>query len=92
VVKSLPDYVERRIVLEYGRQYAYLYMTTGDGKLIKTREESFKQPFRLELKEAREEAEDAWHLIYDFLNDTVNFPTPGGDQTAGNGEADGKPE
>jgi hypothetical protein len=86
VVKSLPDYVERRIVLEYGRQYAYLYMTTGDGKLIKSREESFKQPFRLELKEAREEAEDAWHLIYDFLNDTVNFPT------AGNGEADGKPE
>jgi len=86
VVKSLPDYVERRIVLEYGRQYAYLYMTTGDGKLIATREESFKQPFRLELKEAREEADDAWHLIYDFLNDTVNFPT------AGNGEADGKPE
>ena len=85
-MKSLPDYVERRIVLEYGRQYAYLYMTTGDEKLIKTREESFKQPFRLELKEAREEAEDAWHLIYDFLNDTVNFPT------AGNGEADGKPE
>lgn len=85
-MKSLPDYVERRIVLEYGRQYAYLYMTPGDGKLIKSREESFKQPFRLELKEAREEAEDAWHLIYDFLNDTVNFPT------AGNGEADGKPE
>lgn len=85
-MKSLPDYVERRIVLEYGRQYAYLYMTTGDGKLIKSREESFKQPFRLELRESREEAETAWDVLYDFLNDTINFPT------AGNGEADGKPE
>jgi hypothetical protein len=86
VVKSLPDYVERRIVLEYGRQYAYLYMTTGDGKLIAGREESFKQPFRLELKEARDEAGDAWDVLYDFLNDTINFPT------ASSGDGDGKPE
>jgi hypothetical protein len=86
VVRSLPDYVERRIVLEYGRQYAYLYMTTGDGKLISGREESFRQPFRMELREAREEADDAWNVLYDFLNDTINFPT------AGNDEPDGKPE
>lgn len=85
-MKSLPDYVERRIVLEYGRQYAYLYMTTGEGKLIAGREESFKQPFRLELKEAREEAGDAWDVLYDFLNDTINFPTASSD------DADGKPE
>jgi hypothetical protein len=86
VVKSLPDYVERRIVLEYGRQYAYLYMTTGDGKLIAGREESFKQPFRLELKEARDEAGDAWDVLYDFLNDTINFPT------ASSGDEGGTPE
>ncbi len=85
-MKSLPDYVERRIVLEYGRQYAYVYMTTGDGKLIAGREESFKQPFRLELKEARDEAGDAWDVLYDFLNDTINFPT------ASSGDEGGRPE
>ena len=85
-MKSLPDYVERRIVLEYGRQYAYLYMTTGDGKLIANREESFRQPFRIELKEARDEADDAWHVLYDHLNEIINFPT------ASSGDEGGKPE
>ena len=85
-MKSLPDYVERRIIIEYGRQYAYVYMTTGEGKMIPGREESFKQPFKMDLKETRDEAEDAWHIIYDWMNDTINFPT------AGNGGADGKPE
>lgn len=85
-MKSLPDYVERRIVLEYGRQYAYLYMTTGDGKLIKGREESFRQPFRLELKDARDEADEAWHVLYDHLNDTINFPT------ASSGDEGGTPK
>ena len=85
-MKSLPDYVERRIIIEYGRQYAYVYMTTGEGKMIPGREESFRQPFRLELKEARDEAEEVWHVLYDYLNEIINFPT------AGNGEADGKPE
>jgi hypothetical protein len=86
VVKSLPDYVERRIVLEYGRQYAYLYMTTGDGKLITSRQESFKQPFRIELKEARDEADEAWHVLYDHLNEIINFPT------ASSGDEGGTPE
>ncbi len=85
-MKSLPDYVERRIVIEYGRRYAYVYMTTGDGKLIASREESFKQPYQLERSEANEEADEAWHLIYDHLNETINFPT------AGYGEPDGTPE
>jgi hypothetical protein len=86
VVKSLPDYVERRIVLEYGRQYAYVYMTTGDGKMLAGREESFRQPFRLELKEAREEAQMAWDVLYDFLNDTINFPTASSDDAGGTPE------
>jgi hypothetical protein len=75
VVKSLPDYVERRIVVEFGRQYAYLYMTTGDGKMVPNREESFRQPFRMELKEARDEADETWHMLFDHLNETINFPT-----------------
>jgi hypothetical protein len=71
----LPDYVERRIVVEFGRQYAYVYMTDGAGKLIAGREESFKQPYVIERKESHEEAEDTWHMVYDWLNDTINFPS-----------------
>lgn len=85
-MKSLPDYVERRIVVEFGRRYAYVYMTTGDGKMIADREESFVQPYMLELKETREEAEDAWDRLYDFLNEAINFPT------ASSGDDSGTPE
>lgn len=83
-MKPLPDYVERRIVVEYGRQYAYVYITDGNGKLID--EESFKQPFLMDRKEVHEEAKDAYDAIYDWLNDTINFPT------AGSEGADGTPE
>lgn len=83
-MKSLPDYVERRIVIEFGLRYAYLYITDGAGKLHD--EESFKQPYRLERKECHEEAQDVYSLLYDSLNELINFPTARG------GEADGKPE
>ena len=68
-----PDYVERRIVIEYGRRYVYLYMTTGDGKLVSGREESFRQVYVLERKESHEEAVELWDLCYDHLNDIVNL-------------------
>jgi hypothetical protein len=84
VVKSLPDYVERRIVVEFGLQYAYAYITDGAGKLID--EESFRQPYRLERKECHEEAKDLYSLIYDSLNEAINFPT------ASSGDASGTPE
>jgi hypothetical protein len=80
----MPDYVERRIVVEFGLQYVYLYITDGAGKL--SDEESFKQPYRLERKECHEEATEIYGLLYDSINEAVNFPT------AGNGGGDGKPE
>jgi hypothetical protein len=80
----MPDYVERRIVVEFGLQYVYLYITDGAGKL--SDEESFKQPYRLERKECHEEATEIYGMIYDSINEAVNFPT------AGNGGGDGKPE
>ena len=83
-MKSMPDYVERRIVVEFGLQYVYLYITDGAGKL--SDEESFKQPYRLERKECHEEATEIYGMIYDSINEAVNFPT------AGNGGGDGKPE
>lgn len=78
------DAVERRIVVEYGRQYAYVYVTDGDGKVLD--DESFKQPYRLERKESHEEAKECYAVLYDWLNDTINYPT------AGLGEADDTPE
>lgn len=73
--QKLPDYVERRIVLEYGLQYAYLYITDGNGKLLD--EESFKQPYRMDRRECHDEAKDAHAVLYDWCNDTINYPTAG---------------
>lgn len=72
-----PDYVERRIVIEFGRRYAYAYITDGAGKLID--EEPFRQPYRLEKQEANEEARDLWDVVYDHLNDTINWPSASSD-------------
>lgn len=79
-MSKIPDYVERRIVVEFGRRYAYVYMTDGNGKLLPEREESFLQPYTLERKEAHEEADDLWQMVYDVLNDTINFATEGDDE------------
>lgn len=62
--------VIRRIVIEYGQQYAYIYITDGNGKLID--EEVFKQPWRLDRKDAFEEAKDAYDAAFDWLNETIN--------------------
>lgn len=66
--------VLRRIVIEYGQQYAYIYMTDGSGKLLD--EEVFKQPFRLERREAFEEAKDCYDASYDWCNETINVTPP----------------
>lgn len=69
-----PDTVQWRITVEFGRQYAYLTMTDADGKLLAEYEECFKQPFLLDRKDAKDEAVDAWHMLYDHLNETIVFP------------------
>lgn len=66
--------VLRRIVVEYGQVYVYLYMTDGNGKILD--EEVFKQPWRLERKEAFEEAQDTYDSVFDWLNDIVNVTPP----------------
>lgn len=64
------DYVHRRIVVEYGCLYVYVYITDSDGKLLD--EESFKQPYRLERRDAAEEAKETYDLLWQHLSDTVN--------------------
>lgn len=66
--------VIRRIVIEYGQMYVYLYMTDGNGRLID--EEVFKQPLKLERKDAYEEAKDTYDNTFDWLNDIVNVTPP----------------
>lgn len=66
--------VLRRIVCEYGQQYVYLYITDGHGKLID--EEVFKQPWKLDRKDAYEEAKDTYDNTFDWLNDVVNVTPP----------------
>jgi len=63
------DYVNRRIVCEYGRLYVYLYVTDDNGKVLE--EEAFKQPFRLDIKDVHEETAETFHMIYQHLQDTV---------------------
>lgn len=65
-----PDHVIRRIIVEYGSVYAYVYMTDGSGKLLD--EESFKQPFRMEKRDVLDEARDCYDQLWDWLNDTIN--------------------
>lgn len=75
-MRTLRDYVERRIVLEYGLKYAYVYITNADGRLLD--EEAFTQPYRLERNECHVEAKEMYDRIWEHLNETINFPTTGG--------------
>jgi hypothetical protein len=70
-VTAEKDYVYRRIVIEYGRLYAYVYMTDQDGKVLD--EESFKQPFRLDFKDVKEEAKECFDAVYQHLQDTILY-------------------
>jgi hypothetical protein len=80
--------VLRRIVVEYGQLYVYVYMTDGNGKVLD--EEVFKQPFRLDRKDAFEEAKDTYDNTFDWLNDVVNITPPlqGGDEDEAESEAE----
>jgi hypothetical protein len=67
--------VYRRVVVEYGLQYVYVYLADNVGKVLS--DEVFRQPYRLERTESADEAKDCFDVIYDMLNDTINFPTAG---------------
>lgn len=69
------DDVYRRVVVEFGLQYVYVYLADQKGKVLE--DESFKQPYCLERKESAEEAKELFAAIYDLLNESINFPTAG---------------
>lgn len=83
------DAVQFRITVEYGLRYVYITLTDADGNLVKDFEEVFTQPFVLSRKDAREEAGDAWHLLYDHVNETCVFPLPeAGGEASDSGKED----
>jgi hypothetical protein len=71
-VVNLPDYVQRRVIVEYGRRYVYATLTDSNGKLLE--EEVWKQPYLLDPKDAADEARDCFDAMYQHINDTVVFP------------------
>lgn len=80
------DYIERRIVVEYGRRYVYLTLQDSSGKIVGGREEVFTQPFLLDRKDSHEEADDCWQAVYQWLNDVIVFPLP--DREGGSPESE----
>jgi hypothetical protein len=66
--------VLRRIVVEYGQLYVYVYMTDGNGKVLE--EEVFKQAWKLDRKDAFSEAKDTYDTIFDWVNEIVNVTPP----------------
>lgn len=73
-----PEPVLRRITVEYGRQYAYLMFTDGNGRVLD--EEVWKQPFRLDQRDAVDEAKEAYDLMYSHLQDTVLWTASSDDE------------
>jgi len=80
------DYLCRRIVVEYGRRYVYVYMTDEKDKLLD--EECFKQPYLLDRKDAFDEAQEMFDLAYQHLLDTVapSASNPEDDGQSGEGD------
>lgn len=73
MVKSIPDYVQRRVIVEFGRRYIYATLTDSNGKVHQ--EELWTQPYVLDVAEATEEAAEAWQAMYQHIQDTVVFPS-----------------
>ena len=72
------DTVVRRLVVEYGHWYVYVYLTDDNGKIIE--DEAFKQPFRLDRQDVAEESLDCFHNVYQWVLDTTVFSASDGDK------------
>lgn len=82
---KLPDYVQRRIIVEYGRRYVYVTLTDSNGKIHE--EEVFQQPYLLDARDASDEARECFDSVYQFLSDTIVYPTARDDGPEGKPES-----
>lgn len=63
------DNVHRRLVVEFGLIYAYVYLTDANGKILE--EECFRQPFRQETKDIAEESRWCFDYVYEWCQDNI---------------------
>lgn len=62
--------VEGKIVIDVSRKYVSIFRCDGEGKVLD--DDHFAFPFRLDRKDAIEEANDLYAVVFDWLNDTIN--------------------
>lgn len=70
---KLPDYVHRRVIIEYGRRYVYATFTDSHGKILD--EEVWKQPYLLDPKDAADEARSVFDAVYQHISDEMVWPS-----------------
>lgn len=70
MVSEASDPVVGKIVIDFSKKYVSIYLCEGDG-VIKDYDH-FRFPYRLEMKEARQETRDCYHWLYDWANRVVN--------------------
>ena len=75
---SKKDILLRRVVMEYGRRYCYVYLADSNGKVLE--EECFEQPFQLAQREVAEESKDAFDQCYQWAQDTILWPSTARDE------------
>lgn len=59
-----------KVVVDISQKYFSIYLC--DAKGVVQDSDHFRWPYRLEIKDARQEAKDAFSLLYDWANETMN--------------------
>ena len=71
----MSDPILGKIVMDFSRKYVSVYLCEGDGSIKDF--EHFRWPYRLELKETREETKSLYDFLYDYVNNSVNLQEDG---------------
>jgi hypothetical protein len=66
----MSDPILGKIVVDFSQKYISVYLCEGDGTVKDG--DHFRWPYRLDVKDARQEVKDCFDWFYDFCNDTVN--------------------
>jgi hypothetical protein len=65
----MSDPILGKIVVDFSQKYISVYLCEGDGTVKDG--DHFRWPYRLDVKDARQETRDCFDWFYDFCNDTV---------------------
>lgn len=64
------DPIVGKVVVDFSRKYISVYLCEGDGRIRDF--DHFRFPIRLETREARQEAKDAFDFLYQWANESLN--------------------